>query len=255
MPNDPGTSGLPLLRGDLMVAHTRGGRPSSSHSRVRGERQGRAVEQVTATRSELLARRAQIDLAQRGRDLLEDKREQLLSEFRKVADLVLADSGALERAAGQAREALALAEGWDGAWAVRSAVLAVQAQPAIRTRTVSIMGLRLAEIEHDPVGRPRTGRGMTLAGSTARIDLAAERFETEIELLLRLAGRELRLRRLVDEIARTTRRLNALELVVLPRLRAEAAAIRAVLGEREREDRFRLKQAKERRNLRWQDGP
>lgn len=205
------------------------------------------MEQVTATRSELLARRAQIELARRGRDLLEDKREQLLTEFRKIADLVLAEAGELEQVAGQARHALALAEGWDGAEAVRSAVLAGQAQPPLRTRTVAVMGVRVAEIDHEPVGRPRTGRGGTLAGSSPRLDLVAERFETEVELLLQFASRELRLRRLIDEIAKTTRRLNALEFVVVPRLLAEAAAIRSVLDERERQDRFRLKRAKERR--------
>lgn len=203
--------------------------------------------QLTATRSELLARRAQITLALRGRDLLEDKREQLLAEFRKVADLVLTDEATLQRAAAQARHALAVAEGWDGHDAVRSAGLAGRAPLSLRARTVAVMGVRVAEIDHDPVGRPRTGRGVTLAGSTPRLDLVAERFETELELLLQLAGTELRLRTLMEEIAKATRRLNALEFVVIPRLRAEEAAIRTVLEERERQDRFRLKRAKSRR--------
>lgn len=208
------------------------------------------MEQVTPTRSELLLRRAQIDLARRGRDLLEDKREQLMDEFRRVADQVLSGEEALERSAAEARRALALAETWDGDEAVRSAALAGRHGIALRARVVTVMGVQMADIEHDPVGRSRTERGFTLAGSSPRIDRTAERFETEIELLLALAGRELRLRRLVEEIAKTNRRVNVLEFVVIPRLEREAALIREVLEERERQDRFRLKRAKLRREVR-----
>ena len=87
-----------------------------------------------------------------------------------------------------------------------------------------------------------------MAGSSAAIDTAAGCFETELELLLELASTELRLRRLVEEIAATTRRVNALEFVVIPRLQNETRSIEAVLDERERQDRFRLKRVKERRD-------
>ena len=66
-------------------------------------------------------------------------------------------------------------------------------------------------------------------------------------MLLELATSELRLRRLVDEIGRTTRRVNALETVVIPRLESERARIQAILDERERQDRFRLKRFRARR--------
>ncbi|MEA2058065.1 MAG: V-type ATP synthase subunit D, partial [Actinomycetota bacterium] len=93
----------------------------------------------------------------------------------------------------------------------------------------------------EPVGRSRIGRGYSLAGSSPRIDRVAEQFEGEIALLLELAVSELRLRRLVDEIGRTNRRVNALESVVLPRLERERAQIQGILDERERQERFRLK--------------
>jgi V/A-type H+-transporting ATPase subunit D len=208
------------------------------------------MAQVTATRSELLARRAQLDLARRGRDLLDDKRDQLMEEFRKVADLVLAGSGALDRIAAEARGALAVAEAHDGPDAVLSAGMAGRRTVPLRAQPVSIMGVRIADIDYEPLGRPRTGRGTTLAGTSPRIDSAADLFEAELEAVLELAARELRLRRLVDEIAATTRRVNALEFQVIPQLQAEASHIQSVLDERERQDRFRLKRAKERRALR-----
>ena len=62
-----------------------------------------------------------------------------------------------------------------------------------------------------------------------------------LDRLLDVAALELSVRRLANEIARTTRRMNALEHVVVPRLEAERARIALVLEEREMEDRVRLR--------------
>jgi V/A-type H+-transporting ATPase subunit D len=211
------------------------------------------VEQVTATRSELLARRARIRLATQGRDLLQEKRDQLMEEFRKVADVVLSGSGALDRAAAEGRRALALAEAFDGPEAVASAALAGPSQIPLEAKATSVMGVRIAEISYEPVGRPLAGRGYSLAGSSPRIDHAAERFEAELDLILELAASELRLRRLADEIGKTTRRVNALESIVIPRLASEVQMIQAALEERERQDRFRLKRIKARKGDRIEE--
>ncbi len=205
------------------------------------------LEQLTATRSELLARRGQLELARRGRDLLEDKRDQLMKEFRKVADLVLSGEGALDQVAGAARRALADAEAFDGPDVVRSAAAVGGSGIFLEAHPVYIMGVRIADIEYGPVRRSLVDRGYTLTGTSARIDRASELFETELELALELAARELRLRRLVEEIATTTRRVNALENIVIPQLERETSMILAVLDERERQDRFRLKRAKAQR--------
>lgn len=208
------------------------------------------MDQVTATRSELLAHRSRLELARRGRDLLEDKRDQLMKEFRKVADLVLSGEGALERAAAAARVALAVAESFDGPDAVRSASTVRSPGIVVDARPVYIMGVRIADIDYPPVRRSAVDRGYGLTGSSARIDRAAELFEAELELALELAARELRLRRLVEEIGATTRRVNALENIVIPQLEGETVRIESILDERERQDRFRLKRAKAQRRRR-----
>ena len=204
------------------------------------------MEQLTATRSELLARRTRLELARRGRDLLEEKRDQLLGEFRKTAGQALAGEGALEEAARDARTALAWAEAVDGPDAIRSAALAGRSTVAIRTRVATVMGVRIADIESASLGRARSDRGTALFATSPHVDRAAERFEVTLELLLEHANRELRLRRLAEEISSTTRRVNALEFVVVPGLEAEASQIQATLDERERQDRFRLKRVKQR---------
>ena len=200
-----------------------------------------------ATRTELLARRAQIGLARQGRDLLQDKREQLLTEFRATARVVLAGSDALEAAGAEARRTLEWAQAHDGPDAVASAGLAAGGQVSVAAGVTSIMGVKVPDISYGPVGRFCTGRGYSLAATSPRIDAVAERFEAELELLLRVAADEVRLRRLAAEIGTTTRRVNALEHVVIPRLIAERNRIEGVLEEREREEHFRLKRVQQRR--------
>lgn len=203
------------------------------------------MEQVSATRTELLARRAQTNLAVQGRDLLNEKRDQLLEEFRRVADVVLGGTDALERSAAEGRRLLAIAEASDGPEAVLSAAVATRGEIPLEASTTSIMGVRIARIDHHPVGRSRTGRGYSLTGTGPRIDAVAEAYEAQLELILEVATTELRLRRLAEEIGKTTRRVNALEFVVIPRLIGERKWIQSVLEERERQDHFRLKRVKE----------
>ncbi len=199
------------------------------------------MESITATRSGLLICRARKALAVRGNDILKEKRDQLMREFRRVADVVLAGSGALDRAAARSRAALALAEAAHGAEEVLSLGLAARREIPLETRVTTVMGVRIADIEHEPLGRPRLGRGYTAAGSSAYVDRAAADFESEIALIVDLAAEEVRLRRLIDEIGTTTRRVNALECVVIPRLEQTRRTIQATLDERERQDHFRLK--------------
>jgi V/A-type H+-transporting ATPase subunit D len=76
---------------------------------------------------------------------------------------------------------------------------------------------------------------------------AARRHEEALEVLLRIASRELHLARLGEEIQATSRRINALEQLLLPALAADAARVEAALDERDREDAVRLKRFRARR--------
>jgi V/A-type H+/Na+-transporting ATPase subunit D len=202
------------------------------------------VEQLSATRSELLARRLRIALATQGRDLLKDKRAALLVEFGRLSTGVLEAVETLGRRAAESAGALSNAVAFDGPEAVGSAATAASGEIATRLSPRIVAGVSIVELEHDRVSRARTARGYSLAATTPRIDVAAASFERQLDLLLDVAASELSLRRLAGEIARTTRRVNALEHVVVPRLERERNAIAIVLAERELEDRIRLRRAR-----------
>lgn len=202
------------------------------------------MEHVDPTRMELLAKRAQIALARQGCDLLKQKRAALWKELLKIAETVMRESGELEQVAGQARRALAWAEALDGREAVRSAAFAARQDLSIAVTGMNIMGVPIPVIERKPLQRSSVQRGYSLASTSSRIDNAAARFEDELELVIDLAASEMRLKRLTEEIRKTTIRVNALETVLLPSLEAQSAYIESVLAERERQDLFRLKRVK-----------
>ena len=202
------------------------------------------MRKVACTRMELLARKEQISLAKQGRDLLEQKRSALLKEFLHMADTVIERSDVLQSAASVAQLSLARAEAMAGTEAVLSAALASRDELPLEVTTTSVMGIRVPHIEQKRVSRSILGRGYSITGASITIDEAAAAFEAEIDAIIQLAETELRLTRLAAEIQRTSRRLNALDNLLIPRLEAERDFIQMSLDERERSDHFRLKLVK-----------
>lgn len=202
------------------------------------------MSNVSVTRMELLARKAQIALATQGRELLEQKRTALMKEFMRTADTALERSDALQVSAAQASQALARAEAMAGTEAVRAAALASLGGFRLEVTTSSVMGVRVPHIEQKSASRSLLERGYSIVGASISIDETASAFEREVEDILQLAEIELRLTRLGEEIQRTSRRLNALDHFLIPRLKAERDFIQMALDERERADHFRLKLVK-----------
>ena len=203
------------------------------------------MQRVSCTRMELLARKAQIALARQGRDLLEQKRTALMKEFLRMADTAMEHSDALQRTATDAQLALARAEAMAGAEAVHSAALASRDELPLQVTSVSVMGVKVPHIEQKRVTRSMLGRGYSITGTSLTMDEAASAFEAEVDAIIRMAETELRLTRLAGEIQRTSRRLNALDHLLIPRLESEQNFIQMALDERERADHFRLKRVKQ----------
>jgi V/A-type H+/Na+-transporting ATPase subunit D len=202
------------------------------------------MQTVSCTRMELLARKVQISLATQGRDLLEQKRTALMKEFLRIADTVMERSDLLQDTASAARQALARAEAIAGSQAVQSAALASRSDFPLEVTTASVMGVKVPHIEQKRVSRPLLGRGYSIVGTSITIDETAAAFEAQAEAIIQLAESELRLTRLAGEIQRTSRRLNALDHLLIPRLESERDYIQMTLDEQERSDHFRLKLVK-----------
>lgn len=205
------------------------------------------LEQVTPTRAELHATRAQLKLAAQGEELLRQKRNALMEELLSSADAVMAEVEALDEVAAAARHSLALAQALDGPEVVGSLGLAQVEDLNVPVTGARVMGVNVLRIEPQRLVSSPQDRPSGPAGSTPRLEALANAFETELEVLLQVANSELRLRRLAEAIRQTSRRVNALEHILLPQLRHRQQVIELRLGEREREEVYRLKRIKERR--------
>jgi len=82
-------------------------------------------------------------------------------------------------------------------------------------------------------------------GTSVYIDEAAKAFENLVQTIIEAAEIETTMKKLLDEVEKTKRRVNALEFKVIPELQESEAFIRLRLEEMERENTFRLKRVKQ----------
>ena len=202
------------------------------------------MEQVHPTRMELIKKNAQIKLAEQGRDLLREKMDALIQEFFQIMVSVSKSREELDIAAVAAQRSLCVAEAVDDLVALKSASFATKRTLTLDIRGKNIMGVPVPLVERKTVSKSVLERGYSMIGTSGRIDEAAERYETELDLIIGLAETETSLRRLGDEIQMNRRRVNALEQVLIPELKRQAKYIKIAIEEREREDLFRLKKVK-----------
>jgi H(+)-transporting ATP synthase, vacuolar type, subunit D len=193
---------------------------------------------------ELIKKNGQIKLAEQGRDLLREKMDALIQEFFQIMVSVSKSREELEIAAVAAQRSLCVAEAVDDIVALKSASFATKRALTLDIRGKNIMGVPVPLVERKTVSKSVLERGYSMIGTSGRIDEAAERYETELDLIIELAETETSLRRLGDEIQNNRRRVNALEQVLIPELKRQAKYIKVAIEEREREDLFRLKKVK-----------
>jgi V/A-type H+-transporting ATPase subunit D len=202
------------------------------------------MEQVRPTRMELMRMKAQIRLAEQGRDLLRQKMDALIQEFFKILSTVSESRDELEQVSRAADLALMIAEAVDDPVTLRSASFATRRSITVDITGKNIMGVPVPVIEKKRVSKNMLERGYGIITTSARIDETAERYEVELDLLIKLAEIETAMRRLGSEIQMNRRRVNALEQILIPELKSQAKYIKNAIEEREREDLFRLKKVK-----------
>jgi V/A-type H+-transporting ATPase subunit D len=192
----------------------------------------------------LLAARARLRLARQGLRLLEEKRDALLREFYRQVPVVFAAHEELDAAASAARLALESARVRLGPEPVAAAAAASPDEASVEVESVSVMGVAVPVVAPHSLLRTPSDRGRAIEASGPALELAALRFEEELTIAIRVASMEARVRRLANEIRRTSSRVSALRNRLVPELESETHLIASSLEQREREDRFRLKRVK-----------
>jgi len=206
------------------------------------------MEKVSPTRMNLLSRKSQKNLASEGVELLKHKREVLLSKFMDLVKPLMDKHDRLHKEMVQAFHCLNTARAIDGWGELKSAALLWDKKVTIQISKETNWGVEIPKIEFVE------GLGTHFSEShshsvSLRIYETRDRFEKILKLIFEIAPIEAALKRLGREIQKTTRRINALEVMLIPRLRNEIRFIKSTLEEREREDNFRLRRIKNKKEL------
>lgn len=205
-----------------------------------------ALRDIKPTRSELINLKRRIALSERGYKILKMKRDGLILEFFKVLADAKDSRGELLQKYQRAVESMALANTVEGAIGVKSAAFSVKEVPQITLSSKNIMGVVVPKIESSKVRKSLVDRGYGVLGTTSIIDETATSFEELVEAIIESAEIETTMKRLLNEIESTKRRVNALEFKVIPELTEARDFIKMRLDEMEREELFRLKKIKAR---------
>jgi V/A-type H+-transporting ATPase subunit D len=193
---------------------------------------------AAATRSRLLELGSARESAQRGRDLLDEKREILQRELtrRTAARRKAREKAAAALAA--ARTALREAQVELGRDAVDAAALAQSPAASAEIGEARVLGVSAPAVRLRP---EKWMIGWSPGGTSESLDRAAAVFNGALPLLADLAQAELGVRNFARALARTNRRLNALEMIVLPGLECEIRDVASAIEEDERDEAFRRK--------------
>ena len=203
-----------------------------------------STSDVKPTRMELIETKRKIKLSKSGYKLLKMKRDGLIMEFFELLPKVKDLRSQLSELYSDAMEKLAIAVAADGKTALESAANCLNKAPDVELSSKNIMGVVVPSVEVTAVEKSLEDRGYGLIGTSIRVDEAVHAFEKLSEMIILAAEGETTMKKLLDEIESTKRRVNALEFKVIPNLEEIAKYISFRLEELERESIFGLKRIK-----------
>lgn len=199
---------------------------------------------IKPTRMELLKLKKRVKLADKGYELLREKRDALISELMAVIREYKDARNKVEENLKIAFYNLLMAEVLMGSSDLEQISGITTRDIALEFATKNVMGVSIPIMEMADVVRKINERGYGFLSTTAKLDDAARSFEESLLSIVKLAEAEESLRRIALEVEKTKRRVNALEYIVIPRLRATMKHIEMRMEEIERENFLRLKKIK-----------
>ena len=209
---------------------------------------------IAPTRGNLVKLASSLQLAVKGRDLLEQKRTILLMELMSRIDEAKELQRSLEEVFSKAYFSLQMAGLSMGMENVEELSYSVPETEGFKVRLHSVMGVEIPRV--DPMDRAPEPC-YSFLGTSGAMDRAYLHATEVLSLIARLAEVETSVYRLAVQIRKTFRRVNALDKVVIPSHRETLAWIGNVLEESDREDFTRMKAARsrlEKTNPRRSDG-
>ncbi len=201
-----------------------------------------SLENVSATRINLIQTKKTLNLAVSGKDILERKRDILLRELRNSIYEAEKAREELSDELAKAYRSLKEAQMAKGSDAIANVALGSSNEADFLLDYRSIMGVTVptVEVRTEENAKPDYG----FANTSAELDKAFKQFQTVLEFVAELARAEGTVNQIASDVRRTQRRVNALNHVLIPQYQNTVKRIESVLEEKDREEFVRTKRIK-----------
>ncbi len=192
-------------------------------------------QQLKKTRIELQDRKAQLSIADTGKELLEDRIGALLEAYSKQVVQLYHTRQKLSLLGMEARRSLALTKAMDRKNLALAAMAATNTL-RINVQSENVMGIIVPSLELLDDDREKS-----VFVTSELVDKTIDLFRQQLEVLIDLASQEMAVTELGREIRKTRHRFNALEKILIPELNEEIEQILLSLEEKERDELSKLR--------------
>lgn len=203
------------------------------------------IQNIAPTKSNLLKIKQDLKLSKVGYNLIDKKRTVLIKEMMQQIEKAKEIQEDVKVLFEKAYSTLEEANITMGVMNVQDISLSIDKSENFEISYKSIMGLDVPSVKYERgTLRPHYGMYMT----SPAIDEAIKMFQKIKRLVYRLAETENTVYKLSIEIKKNQKRANALDKIQIPNLEETEKYISEVLEEKEREDFYRLKKIKKKKN-------
>jgi V/A-type H+/Na+-transporting ATPase subunit D len=198
-------------------------------------------QNIKPTRSELMELKKKIQLAVSGWSLLKKKRDGLIHDFFEILESVKTIRQEIVSEYVLALDVMNKTRTVESDFYIKSIALGVSNRPSASVGEKNIMGVVVPKIDSEFHATEKLFTGFY---SSSAIIECQQAYSRVVEKIIRAAEVETTMRRILAEIEKTKRRVNALEFDLIPRMQKTKAFIQLRLEEVERENTFRMKRIK-----------
>jgi V/A-type H+-transporting ATPase subunit D len=200
---------------------------------------------IAPTKANLMSAKGTLDFSEKGYELLDQKRNVLIREMMSLLDKAKDVQQRINSTFKEAYEALKTANLTMGIASVVDIADSVPEGSEFEILHKSVMGVEIPKLKYNVRS---VEPFYSFYQTNASMDVAFKRFWEVKYLIMDLAEVENSVYKLAVEIKRTQKRANALENIQIPKYQEIVKYIQDALDEKDREDFFRLKVVKKKRN-------
>lgn len=205
-----------------------------------------SLNKVVPTKANLMKMKSSLNFAKKGYELLDKKRTVLIQEMMNLNGRAEKLQDEIEGEFVKSFQVFKEATLTMGSESIQEIAHSMELEPNYTVLFHSVMGVEIPEVQYERE-EPRMEYGLfrtTTAFDEANISMHQIRY-----MIYELAEIETAVFRLANEIKKTQKRANALDKIQIPKYEELVKEIENTLAEKEREDFFRLKKVKDRKDV------